>query len=671
MKRIGALFLLLLCLCLCACGERHRIDMKDAETLTLQIWDGVDPYGGNDLQVELTEEEREFIVSLFHGRAVKPTDAPWAGFSMVTVRTEDYTIIVSEHGDATLRTGGADYDFDLKEQELEQLTELVLTHRPTIERPEDDWGISMRAVSWSSTSVTVHCTYEGEASEDMPFTGPGYLCVERWNGTAWEEPQRIIEGEVTEPALKVSLIPGGTKERTFRWDWLYGELPEGTYRIGKQFSKLKEDNGISRTFDHQTFYVEFSIGTLPQHEQTYTLTVSEAEKPVITVYGDMLLRMGVENGREVAACELPRGRWPDLEFLYLFENHVFSKAEPAEEPILLQMRMGGTVLELEERGRLVVQKNGVSYAIPISDERMEDIFGTFRSQWNIATVDGQGNHMPYNRHLTYLPMNGSAWSDLQARSEAEGEYPVIALDSPEELETFRKEFRSVIRMDTAYGEAASLEETLDYYAEIDGWFEQYRTYMVFIRDDLSVQHLVSYHSGEAELCFSVHSHAETEPYGEEGIWIAFCSVPRSESAENLCTEAGLPLERRVLFCDPGDAEPKQLWSEETYDIWSMGFSEIRVNFGGQVKELSVALEHGNVTMEELLLRAKLDAINGRCTRADLDDGGTVIYTYGTYSITQRKIPTVGPDGTVTSWDRDIWITPPEIAMDALREMAEN
>ncbi|MBQ6798490.1 MAG: hypothetical protein IJP11_04570 [Oscillospiraceae bacterium] len=668
MKRVGALLLLLLCLWLCACGGRHRIDLKDAETLTFRIWDGVDPYGGNDLQVELTEEERELVISLFHGRTVKPVEAPWAGFSMVTVKTEDYTIIVSEFGDATLRTAGKDYDFDLTGQQLEWLTELVLAHRPNAEQPEDDWGISLKAASWSSTSVTVQCTYEGEASEDMPFTGPGYLCVERWNGTAWEEPQRIIEGEVLEPALEVSLIPGGTKEWTFGWEWLYGELPEGTYRIGKQFSKLKEDNGISRTFDHQTFYAEFSIGTLPQHEQTYTLKVSGTEKPVITVYGDMLLRMGVENGREVAACELPRGRWPNREFLYLFENVVFPKAEPAEEPILLRVKLGSTVLELEEGGRLVAQKNGISYDIPISDERMEEILTTLRFQWNDALPDGQGNHMPYNSHLTWLPMHESAWSDLQARSEAAGDYPVIALDSLADLQAFREDFSAVTPIDVSYGEATSLEETLAYYGSIDGWFDQYRTYMVCIRDDLSVQHLVSYDPEGSELCFRVHRHAEAEPYGEEGIWIAFCSVPRSASAESLRAEAGLPLKQRVLFCDPGEAEPCLIRSEENCDIWSMGFSEIRVNFGGQVKELPVALEHGNVTMEEILLRAKLDAINGECARADLDDGGTVIYTYDSYSITQRKIPTVGPDGTVTSWDRDIWITPPEMAMDALREM---
>jgi len=670
MKRIGVLLLLLLCLCLCACGERHRINMKDAETLTLQIWDGVDPYGGNHLQVELTEEEREFVVSLFHGRTVKPVEAPRAGFSMVTVKTEGYTIIVSEHGDATLRTGGADYDFDLKEQELEQLTELVLTHRPTIERPEDDWGISMKAVSWSPTSATVHCAYEGEASENMPSEGLAGYSLERWNGTAWEEPKRIFEGNVDWAGVEEPLVPGGIREYSFRWDWLYGELPEGTYRIGKQFSKIKEDNGISRTFDRQTFYAEFSIGTLPRNEQTYTLTVSGTEKPVITVYGDMLLRMGVENAREVVACELPRGRWPNLEFLYLFENNVFSKAEPAEEPILLRVKLGSTVLELEEGGRLVAQKNGISYAIPISDERMEDIVAALLSQWNDALPGGHGNHMPYNRHLTYLPMHESVWSDLQARSEATGDYPVIALDSPEELEKFREDFRAVTRMDVSYGESASLEETLEDYSGIDNWFDQYRTYMVCIRDDLSVQHLVSYDLEEAELCFRVHTHAETEPYGEEGIWIAFCSVPRSASAESLRAEAGLPLEQRVLFCDPGEAEPCLIRSEEGYDIWSMGFSEIRVNFGGQVKELPVALEHGNVTMEELLRLAKLDAINGLCTRADLDDGGTVIYNYATYSIAQRKIPTVGPDGTVTSWDRDIWITPPELAEMALRESPE-
>ena len=254
MKRVGALLLLLLCLCLCACGERHRIDLKDAETLTLRIWDGVDPYGGNDLQVALTEEEREFIVSLFHGRAVKPTEAPWAGFSMVTVKTEDYTIIVSEFGDVTLRTAGKDYDFDLTGQQLEHLTELVLAHRPNAEQPEDDWGITADVVERSPSRAVIQYAYSGEESEDMPSECGEYYFLERWNGSAWEEPKRIFEGNVDWAGVEEPLIPGGIREWSFRWDWLYGELPEGIYRIGKEFSRIRED-----TVERQMYYAIFTL----------------------------------------------------------------------------------------------------------------------------------------------------------------------------------------------------------------------------------------------------------------------------------------------------------------------------------------------------------------------------------------------------------------------------
>ena len=51
------------------------------------------------------------------------------------------------------------------------------------------------------------------------------------------------------------LIGNTTTEWEIDWSWLYGELSQGTYRIGKTIMEFKE-SGASRS---QNFFAEFEI----------------------------------------------------------------------------------------------------------------------------------------------------------------------------------------------------------------------------------------------------------------------------------------------------------------------------------------------------------------------------------------------------------------------------
>lgn len=63
------------------------------------------------------------------------------------------------------------------------------------------------------------------------FYGEGYT-LERLEGDSWVEvPQIIDNGAFTDVGY---IIPaGGETEQEIDWEWLYGKLPSGTYRIGK------------------------------------------------------------------------------------------------------------------------------------------------------------------------------------------------------------------------------------------------------------------------------------------------------------------------------------------------------------------------------------------------------------------------------------------------------
>lgn len=71
-----------------------------------------------------------------------------------------------------------------------------------------------------------------------------------------------------------------------------------------------------------------------------------------------------------------------------------------------------------------------------------------------------------------------------------------------------------------------------------------------------------------------------------------------------------------------------------YNIYTYnGNIDIKVKM--RTKELKKALEDGDITMERIISQAESDAKAGLITATTFDDGGTVIYQYGTYTILKQ------------------------------------
>ena len=78
---------------------------------------------------------------------------------------------------------------------------------------------------------TVHLRqYDKREGTDLNY-GEAYT-LERLAGDSWEEvPQIIEDGAFTD--IEFSLPPEGEAEIEIQWEWLYGKLDAGTYRITK------------------------------------------------------------------------------------------------------------------------------------------------------------------------------------------------------------------------------------------------------------------------------------------------------------------------------------------------------------------------------------------------------------------------------------------------------
>ena len=123
----------------------------------------------------------------------------------------------------------------------------------------EDWNINLYVEDVSSTGLTLVCEQYGLVPGDnigSPMelmTGAPYW-IEVWNGTQWEMVPAIVEESVwtTEGWL---INRNGTTRWDVNWQYLYGELESGTYRIGKNVSKGNRPGEYS----HQNFYGVFRI----------------------------------------------------------------------------------------------------------------------------------------------------------------------------------------------------------------------------------------------------------------------------------------------------------------------------------------------------------------------------------------------------------------------------
>ncbi len=79
--------------------------------------------------------------------------------------------------------------------------------------------------------------------------------LEMQKGDDWEDVPVALAGEYGFHDVAYTIAPDSSTEKEFSWDWLYGELPPGTYRLGKRVFDSPE-SGKSKEY---RVYAEFIL----------------------------------------------------------------------------------------------------------------------------------------------------------------------------------------------------------------------------------------------------------------------------------------------------------------------------------------------------------------------------------------------------------------------------
>jgi hypothetical protein len=119
----------------------------------------------------------------------------------------------------------------------------------------NSWGITLSLKGLTRTGATIVCTQSGGTFTGELNTG-SYFVLEQLTNQGWVEvPMKELEGELAWNMIAYIVTPSGTTEWPINWEWLYGELPDGHYRVGKEFMNLRSPGD----YDKMMIYGEFSI----------------------------------------------------------------------------------------------------------------------------------------------------------------------------------------------------------------------------------------------------------------------------------------------------------------------------------------------------------------------------------------------------------------------------
>ncbi len=116
-----------------------------------------------------------------------------------------------------------------------------------------DWGVVLRAKDVTPAGLTLICTQEGGNPTGEIVCGTDYYLSVK-NGEIWESVSAVIENYAWD-GIAYPIEEG--KDRVFEisWEWLYGKLPAGTYRLTKGFLDFRGTGD----YDTGKYWVEFEI----------------------------------------------------------------------------------------------------------------------------------------------------------------------------------------------------------------------------------------------------------------------------------------------------------------------------------------------------------------------------------------------------------------------------
>ena len=120
---------------------------------------------------------------------------------------------------------------------------------------QEDWGITLEAKDITPVGLTIRCTQSGGNPTGELNTGSWYIVENLTQENGWKEVDYVIKDNIGW-TMEAWLIPANsTSEWEVDWEWLYGKLPVGKYRIGKEIMDFRETGD----YDKAIYYAKFEI----------------------------------------------------------------------------------------------------------------------------------------------------------------------------------------------------------------------------------------------------------------------------------------------------------------------------------------------------------------------------------------------------------------------------
>lgn len=126
---------------------------------------------------------------------------------------------------------------------------------------EETWGIRLRVADVTPTGLTLICEQSGGNPTGELQTGPMFW-LERHVDGEWKNVEQRQFGEDTDAVYAFEYIAyilrkGSSRIWRIKWSNLYGDLPEGRYRIGKRITDFRGTGD----YDMRIYYAEFEVTT--------------------------------------------------------------------------------------------------------------------------------------------------------------------------------------------------------------------------------------------------------------------------------------------------------------------------------------------------------------------------------------------------------------------------
>lgn len=117
------------------------------------------------------------------------------------------------------------------------------------------WGITLEAENVTAVGLTLICRQSGGTDVSELNTGSEYT-LQRLEGDEWVDVEYLPqEYDVAWTSEAWIIQQEGVTSWDVNWEWLYGQLPAGEYRIGKTVTNFAGPGD----YDSELIFAEFTI----------------------------------------------------------------------------------------------------------------------------------------------------------------------------------------------------------------------------------------------------------------------------------------------------------------------------------------------------------------------------------------------------------------------------